>query len=81
MVLYNYGFVVQCTCCLVVITFTVWIYGTIAVLVISLAAILGGLIIPCCPPSFYEKFILTLISLAIAVLAGDALIHLLPLVS
>lgn len=61
------------------ITPEVWIYGTIAVLVISLAAILGGLIIPCCPPSFYEKFILTLISLAVAVLAGDALIHLLPL--
>ncbi|KAJ8049757.1 Zinc transporter ZIP4 [Holothuria leucospilota] len=61
------------------ITPEVWIYGTIAVLVISLAAILGGLIIPFCPPSFYEKFILTLISLAVAVLAGDALIHLLPL--
>ncbi|PIK60273.1 putative zinc transporter ZIP12 [Apostichopus japonicus] len=57
----------------------VWLYGSVAVFIISLGAVLGGLLLPCLPARFFEKFIHSLIALAIAILAGDALIHLLPL--
>ncbi|PIK33005.1 putative zinc transporter ZIP12 [Apostichopus japonicus] len=57
----------------------VWIYSSLSVFIISIASILGGLLFPCLPSKFYEKFLNSLISLAVAVLVGDAIIHLLPL--
>lgn len=60
-------------------TAAAWLYGTLAVFIVSLGAIFGLVIIPCLPVSVYDKFIHGLIALAVAVLAGDAIIHLLPL--
>nr|XP_054757049.1 zinc transporter ZIP4-like [Lytechinus pictus] len=56
----------------------VWGYGTLAVLIISLSSVLGGLFIPCMSDSFYDKTIQTMIALAVATLTGDAILHLLP---
>ncbi|XP_030848632.1 zinc transporter ZIP8-like [Strongylocentrotus purpuratus] len=55
-----------------------WGYGTLAVFIISLFAVLGGLFVPCMSEGFYDKTIQTMIALAVATLTGDAVLHLLP---
>ena len=60
---------------------SVWGYGTLAVFIISLFAVLGGLFVPCMSEGFYDKTIQTMIALAVATLTGDAVLHLLPQVS
>eukprot|EP00057_Strongylocentrotus_purpuratus_P013003 XP_011667477.1 PREDICTED: zinc transporter ZIP12-like [Strongylocentrotus purpuratus] len=55
-----------------------WGYGTVAVFIISLSAVLGGLFVPCMSEGVYDKTIQTMIALAVATLTGDAVLHLLP---
>lgn len=60
--------------------FTVWVYGMISVVVISCCSLFGGLILPCMSEDLYANVVNTLVALAVAVMSGDALIHLLPMV-
>ncbi|XP_041466306.1 zinc transporter ZIP12-like [Lytechinus variegatus] len=56
----------------------IWGYSHLAVLVISLVAILGALFLPCMSGFVYEAIIQTMMALAVATLTGDALLHLIP---
>jgi len=55
--------------------------STLAVLVISLLALIGGLLFPCLNHDFVQDVLTLFIGLAIGTMAGDALLHLIPQVS
>ena len=59
-------------------SFLVWLYGFVAVLVISLLSLAGIAVIPSMKGQAYKKIIIVLVGLAIGTLAGDALLHLIP---
>lgn len=58
--------------------FSVWGYSNLAVLIISLLAVLGAAFIPCMSGFVYEAIIQTMMALAVATLTGDAVLHLIP---
>ncbi|XP_022911924.1 zinc transporter foi [Onthophagus taurus] len=59
-------------------TTTIYIYSSLAVVVISLCGILGLFVIPIMQTTYYHKILQFLVALAVGTLAGDALLHLLP---
>ncbi|KAK7092500.1 hypothetical protein V1264_008236 [Littorina saxatilis] len=56
----------------------VWVYSSVAVLVISLVGLLGVAVIPVMRRLFYKNLLQFLVALAVGALCGDALLHLLP---
>lgn len=68
-------------CNLFVCSFPVWLYSCIAVVIISLAGLLGVAVIPIMQKVFYNHMLQFLVALAVGALSGDALMHLLPHVS
>lgn len=60
------------------LSWTVWVYATLSILVISLCGLLGVAVIPFMQQVFYHQLIQFLVALAVGTLCGDALLHLLP---
>ncbi|XP_030848888.1 zinc transporter ZIP12 [Strongylocentrotus purpuratus] len=56
----------------------IWGYSNLAVLIISLLAVLGAAFIPCMSGFVYEAVLQTMMALAVATLTGDAVLHLIP---
>ena len=53
-------------------------YGTLAILFVTLLALLGIFLLPCFNKSFYEEIIMALTSLGVGTLVSDAMLHILP---
>jgi hypothetical protein len=53
-------------------------YGTLAVIIVSLLAVLGIAFIPLFKKNIYEYALQGFIALGVGTLSGDALLHLLP---
>ena len=53
-------------------------YGTIAISIITLLALLGIVLLPCFKKKIYEDILTFLSSLAISTLFCDAMLHILP---
>ncbi len=58
-----------------------WGYSILAVTIISLASMLGAFVVPCMNKEFYKKVLLFMVSLAVGVLGGSGIFHLMPHVS
>lgn len=56
----------------------IWLYSSLAVLLISICGIGALIIIPLMQKRFYKPLIQFLVALAVGTLAGDAFLHLLP---
>jgi len=56
----------------------VWGFGLLSVTIISLASMLGAFVVPFMNKDFYKKILLFMVSLAVGVLGGSGLFHLLP---
>lgn len=56
----------------------VWLYSSLAVIVISLCGLLSVAVIPIMQKVFYQTLLQFLVGLAIGSLSGDAFLHLLP---
>ena len=56
-------------------------YGTIAIVIISLASLVGVIFIPCLNGQLYRDFLAVFIALGVGTLSADAMLHLLPAVS
>ncbi len=57
---------------------TVWLYSTLAIVLVSLCGLLGIAVIPIMDMHFYHHALQFLVALAVGTLAGDALLHLMP---
>lgn len=57
----------------------VWLYGMLSVIIISCCSLMGGLVLPWMTKELYDKIVHTLVAMAVAVMSGDALIHLIPM--
>jgi len=55
-----------------------WGFGILSVTIISLASMLGAFVVPFMNKDFYKKILLFMVSLAVGVLGGSGLFHLLP---
>jgi len=55
-------------------------YGTIAIVIISLASLVGALTFPFIRKRVYQYTMLFFMALAVGTLAGDATMHLIPMV-
>ncbi|XP_075219312.1 solute carrier family 39 fear-of-intimacy [Lycorma delicatula] len=58
--------------------YSVWMYATLSIVVISLCGLGGVIVIPVMEKVFYQKLLQFLVALAVGTLCGDALLHLLP---
>jgi hypothetical protein len=56
----------------------VWLYSTLAIIIVSLCGLFGVAVIPIMEKHFYHHVLQFLVALAVGTLAGDALLHLLP---
>ena len=61
--------------------FVAWGFGFLSVTIISLASLLGAFVVPFMNKEFYKKLLLFMVSLAVGVLGGSGLFHLVPHVS
>lgn len=61
--------------------FKVWLYATLAIILVSLCGLFGVAVIPIMEKHFYQHVIQFLVALAVGTLCGDALLHLIPHVS
>ena len=61
-----------------VLSSSVWGYGIASVIIISLAAGLGIVMVPCMSKSAYGYLLSFLVSLGVGTLTGDAVMHLIP---
>lgn len=57
---------------------TVWLYSTLAIVLVSLCGLLGIAVIPIMDMHIYHHALQFLVALAVGTLAGDALLHLMP---
>jgi hypothetical protein len=55
-----------------------YIYGTIAIVIISLIALVGIFLLPCFGRSIYDKILIVLTALAAGTLFSDAMLHIIP---
>ncbi|XP_028519548.1 zinc transporter ZIP14 isoform X3 [Exaiptasia diaphana] len=55
-----------------------WGYGFLSVGIISAASLLGAFVVPFMSHTFYKKLLLFMVSLAVGVLGGSGIFHLLP---
>jgi hypothetical protein len=60
---------------------TVYGYGSLAILIISLLSLFGILIYPCQSKSIYGFILSAMLGVAVGSLTGDAFLHLIPHVS
>ena len=58
-----------------------WGFGFLSVTIISSASLLGAFIVPFMNKPFYKILLLFMVSLAVGVLSGSGIIHLIPHVS
>jgi len=58
--------------------FSVYGYGTLAVVVISLLALLGALLIPCLHSEVIQYVLTVFVGLGVGTLLSDAILHLIP---
>ena len=65
----------------IICVFTVWGCASAAVIVISLAGLIGVAAVPLMKQVFYSHILHFLVALAVGSLTGDAALHLLPHVS
>jgi zinc transporter 10 len=56
----------------------VWLYSTLAIVLVSLCGLFGVAVIPVMEKHFYHHVLQFLVALAVGTLCGDALLHLLP---
>jgi zinc transporter ZupT len=56
----------------------IWIYGTVAITVISLCGLAGVIVIPIVEKQYYFYVLQFFMALAVGTLTGDSLMHLLP---
>ncbi|KAM7537410.1 hypothetical protein Aperf_G00000078517 [Anoplocephala perfoliata] len=56
----------------------VWIWSTVAVVIISALSLLGAVMAPLTNKKYYNDFLQFLVALAVGCLTGDAFLHLLP---
>ena len=61
--------------------FSAWGYGFLSVTIISCASLLGAFVVPFMNRSFYKILLLLMVSLAVGVLSGSGIFHLIPHVS
>ena len=62
-------------------SFPAWGYGVLSVTIISMASMLGAFVVPFMNKVFYKKLLLFMVSLAVGVLGGSGIFHLIPHVS
>eukprot|EP00112_Aurelia_sp_Birch-Aquarium-sp1_P001984 Seg1218.7 transcript_id=Seg1218.7/GoldUCD/mRNA.D3Y31 product="Zinc transporter ZIP14" protein_id=Seg1218.7/GoldUCD/D3Y31 len=55
-----------------------WGYGLLSVTIISMASMLGAFVVPFMNKAFYKKLLLFMVSLAVGVLGGSGIFHLIP---
>lgn len=55
-----------------------WLYGTIAVSIVTLCSVFGVILMPCMNKNIYKYGMALFIGLAVGSLTGDALLHLIP---
>lgn len=60
---------------------TAWVGGFLSITIISLLALLGGVLIPLINKVCFNFLLSFLVALAVGTLSGDALLHLIPHVS
>ena len=60
--------------------FSAYGYGVLSVIIISLLALVGALLIPCINKTFLKYILSLFVAMGVATLLADALLHLLPLV-
>ena len=58
-----------------------WGFGILSVTIISLASMLGAFVVPLMNKALYKKLLLFMVSLAVGVLGGSGIFHLIPNVS
>ena len=63
------------------IFFLAWGFGFLSVTIISCASLLGAFVVPFMNQSFYKVLLLFMVSLAVGVLCGSGIFHLIPHVS
>ena len=61
--------------------FLAWGFGFLSVTIISCASLLGAFVVPFMNKSFYKVLLLFMVSLAVGVLCGSGIFHLIPSVS
>ena len=61
--------------------FLAWGFGFLSVTIISCASLLGAFVVPFMNQSFYKILLLFMVSLAVGVLCGSGIFHLIPHVS
>ena len=61
--------------------FLAWGFGFLSVTIISCASLLGAFVVPFMNQSFYKVLLLFMVSLAVGVLCGSGIFHLIPSVS
>ena len=64
-----------------IILLSAWGYGFLSVTIISCASLLGAFVVPFMNKTFYKILLLFMVSLAVGVLAGSGIFHLIPSVS
>ena len=57
---------------------SVWLYASLAVVIISLCGLLSVAVIPIMQKWFYHTLLQFLVGLAVGSLSGDGLLHLMP---
>ena len=58
-----------------------WGFGFLAVSIISVSSLFGAFVVPFMKRSFYKVLLLFMVSLAVGVLCGSGIFHLIPHVS
>ena len=53
-------------------------YGTIAIVIVSLIALVGVVLLPCFKKKIYDDLLMILTALAVGTLFCDAMLHLMP---
>ncbi|CAF0720855.1 unnamed protein product [Brachionus calyciflorus] len=53
-------------------------YGSIAIVIVSLLALIGIVLLPCFNKAIYEDILMALTSLAVGTLLSDAMLHIIP---
>lgn len=57
---------------------TAWGFGFLFVTIISFGSLIGAFVVPFMEKSFYKKTLMCMVSLAVGVLSGSGIFHLIP---